>query len=63
VDNPVRLAEGAGDVLSLCLSKLADDVDGEYGQGPNDVPWLQHRRGGDAVSGFFESLGALTSTS
>ena len=48
-------AFGAGDIASI-LSKLADDVDWEYGQAANDVPWLQARRGRDAVGGFFESL-------
>jgi ketosteroid isomerase-like protein len=48
-------AFGAGDVPTI-LAKLAPNVKWEYGQGPNDVPWLQPRRGRDAVGGFFESL-------
>ena len=51
-------AFGAGDVPAI-LAKLADDVDWGYGRVPNDVPWLQPRRGREAVAGFFESLGAL----
>jgi ketosteroid isomerase-like protein len=54
----IYAAFGAGDVPSI-LARLADGVDWEYGQGKNDVPWLQQRRGRDAVGGFFESLGAL----
>jgi ketosteroid isomerase-like protein len=50
-------AFGKGDIPAI-LSKLAPDVQWEYGQqGPSDVPWLQPRRGRDAVGGFFESLG------
>ena len=54
----IYAAFGAGDVPTI-LSKLADDVDWEYGPGSTDVPWLQRRRGPAAVAGFFESLGAL----
>jgi ketosteroid isomerase-like protein len=50
-------AFGAGDIPAI-LSKLADDVDWEYGQSKNDVPWLQPRRGRNAVGGFFEAIGA-----
>jgi ketosteroid isomerase-like protein len=46
---------GAGDIPAI-LDKLDDDVEWEYGQGATDVPWLQPRRGRDAVAGFFESL-------
>jgi ketosteroid isomerase-like protein len=50
-------AFGKGDVPAI-LGRLAPDVQWEYGQqGPSDVPWLQQRRGRDAVAGFFESLG------
>jgi hypothetical protein len=52
----IYAAFGAGDVPAI-LSKLAPDVNWEYGQGSNDVPWLQPRRGRAAVGGFFESLG------
>jgi ketosteroid isomerase-like protein len=51
----IYAAFGSGDIPAI-LSKLADDVDWEYGQGKNDVPWLQARRGRAAVGGFFESL-------
>jgi hypothetical protein len=44
----IYTAFGAGDVPAI-LSKLAPDVDWEYGQGPNRAPWLQPRRGRDAV--------------
>jgi ketosteroid isomerase-like protein len=49
-------AFGRGDVPGI-LAHLADDVDWEYGQASNDVPWLQPRRGRDAVGGFFEAVG------
>jgi ketosteroid isomerase-like protein len=54
----IYAAFGAGDIPGI-LSKLADDVDWEYGSTSTDVPWLQHRRGRDAVGGFFEALVAL----
>lgn len=54
----IYAAFGAGDIPAI-LGKLADDVDWGYGRGPNDVPWLQRRRGHDDVVGFFESLGGL----
>jgi ketosteroid isomerase-like protein len=52
----IYAAFGAGDIPAI-LAKLAADVQWEYGQGKNDVPWLQPRRGREAVVGFFESLG------
>jgi ketosteroid isomerase-like protein len=51
----IYAAFGEGNISAI-LSHLADDVDWEYGQGPNDVPWLQPRRGRDAVGAFFEAL-------
>jgi ketosteroid isomerase-like protein len=54
----IYAAFGQGDIPAI-LGHLADDVDWEYGQAGSDVPWLQPRRGRDAVGGFFESLGAL----
>ena len=39
------------------ISKLADDVEWEYGIDETNVPWYQLRQGRDAVGGgFFESL-------
>jgi uncharacterized protein len=51
-------AFGKGDIPAI-LAKLAPDVDWEYGGGSMDVPWLQPRRGREAVAGFFESLALL----
>jgi ketosteroid isomerase-like protein len=51
-------AFAAGDVPAI-LAKLAPDVDWEYSGDVAEVPWLQARRGRDAVGGFFEALGAL----
>lgn len=47
-----------GDVPAI-LSRLAEDVDWDYGIGPIDVPWLQRRRGRDEVAGFFAALQAV----
>lgn len=44
-----------GDVAAI-LETLADDVEWEYGVNSTTVPWLQPRRGRDAVPGFFETL-------
>jgi ketosteroid isomerase-like protein len=52
----IYAAFGRGDIPAI-LSVLADDVEWEYGVNSTDVPWLQPRRGRDAVAGFFESLG------
>lgn len=55
----IYAAFGRGDIPAI-LSRLSPDVDWEYGQqGKTGVPWLQPRKGRDAVGGFFESLGAL----
>jgi ketosteroid isomerase-like protein len=54
----IYAAFGAGNIPAI-LGHLADDVEWEYGQGTTDVPWLQSRKGRDAVGGFFEALGAL----
>jgi ketosteroid isomerase-like protein len=51
-------AFGKGDVPAI-LAKLASDVDWEYGDASTDVPWLQPRRGRDAVAGFFQALLAI----
>jgi len=48
-------AFGRGDVPAI-LAQLADDVEWEYGVSSTTVPWLQPRRGRDAVPGFFELL-------
>ena len=47
-----------GDV-PMILSRLAEDVEWEYGGGSTDVPWLQPRQGRDSVPGFFASLEAM----
>lgn len=51
-------AFGKGDVPAI-LSSLADDVDWDYGHDSTDVPWIQPRRGRDAVGAFFAALSAL----
>jgi ketosteroid isomerase-like protein len=63
VDNVKTIQEiyaafGAGDIPAI-LAKLSADVDWEYGQGGSDVPWLQSRRGRDAVGGFFAAVADL----
>lgn len=45
--------------IPAILDCLAQDVEWEYGVNSTDVPWLQPRRGREAVVGFFESLGAV----
>jgi ketosteroid isomerase-like protein len=51
-------AFGRGDVGTI-LVHLAEDVEWEYGVTSTDVPWLQPRRGREAVAGFFQSLAAV----
>lgn len=46
-----------GDVAAI-LEPLADDVEWEYGVNSTTVPWLQPRRGRDAVAGFFQAFGS-----
>jgi len=48
-------AFGRGDVPAI-LACLAEDVEWEYGQPPNPVPWLQPRRGRAGAAGFFDIL-------
>jgi ketosteroid isomerase-like protein len=47
-----------GDVPAI-LAKLDEGVEWEYGIAPNEVPWLQPRRGRNQAGKFFESLSAL----
>jgi uncharacterized protein len=47
-----------GDIPTL-LASLAENVEWEYGVTSTDVPWLQPRRGREAVTGFFQALGAV----
>lgn len=50
---------GRQDIPAI-LSKLAVDVEWEYGMAqPNVVPWLHELKGRDAVPTFFEALGSL----
>lgn len=51
-------AFGRGDIPAI-LAKLDENVEWEYGFAPNEVPWLQSRRGRNEVGKFFESLAAL----
>lgn len=54
----IYAAFGRGDVPAL-LAPIAEDVEWEYGRAPNDVPWLQPRRGRAGVVEFLQSLQAL----
>ncbi len=54
----IYAAFGRGDVPAI-LEHLAEDVVWEYGHNSTDVPWLQPRRGRNAVVGFFEALGGV----
>jgi len=51
-------AFGRGDVPAI-LQCLSDAVEWEYGAPPVEVPWLEARRGRDAVAGFFGALQGL----
>jgi ketosteroid isomerase-like protein len=46
-----------GDIATI-VEHMAADVEWEYGVNSTSVPWLQPRRGRDAVPGFFETLGS-----
>jgi uncharacterized protein len=46
---------GRGDIQSI-LRHLSDQVEWEYDLKPIGVPWLQPRRGRQAVTGFFEAM-------
>lgn len=50
-------AFGRGDIPAI-LAHLDKNVEWEYGITPNEVPWLQPRRGHDGATKFFESLAA-----
>ncbi|MBI1891903.1 MAG: nuclear transport factor 2 family protein [Burkholderiales bacterium] len=50
-------AFGRGDVPGI-LSRLAQDVEWEYGAHPTDLPWLQKRKGREGAANFFASLAA-----
>lgn len=52
----IYAAFGRGDVPAI-LACLADDVEWEYGTGPNPVPWLQPLHGRGEVPRFFQALG------
>ena len=54
----IYAAFGRGDIPAI-LDRLADSIEWEYGFAPNEVPWLQLRRGRAEVGEFFESLNAL----
>ncbi len=54
----IYAAFGRGDIPAI-LDRLADSIEWEYGSAPNEVPWLQPRRGRAEVGKFFESLSAL----
>jgi ketosteroid isomerase-like protein len=54
-------AFGRGDVPAI-LARLAEDVEWEYGVNSTSVPWLQPRRGRDAVRGFFEAFAGAAET-
>jgi ketosteroid isomerase-like protein len=52
---------GSGDIPAI-LSRLAEDVQWEYGMSDSGVPWLQPLRGRAEVPKFFASLAALEFT-
>ncbi len=54
----IYAAFGAGDLPAL-LARLHPDVEWEWADHPNPVPWLQPRRGRDQVPAFFEALGQV----
>lgn len=54
----IYAAFGRGDIPSI-LDRLAEDVDWEYDLAPNDIPYLQRRRGRAEVGAFFQALDAL----
>jgi len=54
----IYVAFRRGDIPAI-LSKLADDVDWEYGAGPTEIPWLQHRSGPAGAAAFLQSLAAM----
>lgn len=47
-----------GDIPAI-LDLLAEDVEWDYGVVSTPVPWLQHRRGREAVRQFFDTLTEL----
>lgn len=51
----IYAAFGRGDVPAI-LARLSEEVEWEYGASITGVPWLEPRRGRDAVAGFFEAL-------
>jgi ketosteroid isomerase-like protein len=48
--------------MNAIIDKLAPDVEWEYADYPNAVPWLQTLRGRDQVPAFFAALGAIELT-
>ena len=60
IDTVKQIYESFGrqDIPAI-LSKLAENVEWEYGIDQSEVaPWLQERKNRDAVPAFFESLGS-----
>jgi len=57
----IYAAFGRGDVPEI-LSRLAIDVDWEYGNADLGIPWLKPLRGRDSVVEFFQALGAVDFT-
>ncbi len=57
----IYAAFGRGDVPAI-LEHVAEDCDWEYDVAPNDIPWLQRRRGRGEIVGFFASLAAVEFT-
>lgn len=49
-------AFGRADVAAI-VEKMDPEVEWEYGQAENPVPWLARRRGRHGVVAFFEALG------
>lgn len=50
-------AFGRGDIAAI-IEKMSPQVEWEYGQAENGVPWLARRHGRTGVSEFFAALGS-----
>ncbi len=55
------MAFSQGDIPTI-LGMLSSDVDWEYGGSTTNVPWLQHRKGREGATEFFQALTNLEFT-
>lgn len=49
---------GKGDIPTI-IEKLDENIEWEYTNVENNVPWLKRRHGKDGAMAFFESLGQM----